>query len=115
MKAEEKRPHHISGCKVNQLFARYKTKTKTITIFNETNSMNCDTISSRQREIKDAIKSRCNGGKHYTNELGDIILDPWTTNKNEFCSFGTMEETAAKYAELCLAAGCKPSDIYTSY
>ena len=35
MKAQEKGPHHISGCKVNQLFARYKTKTKTITIFNE--------------------------------------------------------------------------------
>ena len=75
----------------------------------------CEKVNKANNYKCELLWVECNGGKHYTNELGDIILDPWTTNKNEFYSFGTMEETAAKYAELCLAAGCKPSDIYTNY
>ena len=75
----------------------------------------CEKVNKANNYDGDLLWVDCNGGTHYTNELGDIILDPWTTNKNEFYSFGTMEETAAKYAELCLAAGCEPSDIYTSY
>ena len=39
MKIRDKKIPNGSGCKVNQLFARYKTKTKTITIFNRMNIM----------------------------------------------------------------------------
>ena len=53
-------------------------------------------------------------GTRYTNELMDIM--PRELNDDDyFYHCKTLEETAAKYAELCLAAGCKPSDIYTNY
>ena len=54
----------------------------------------------------------CDGGTHFTNEMGDIMTN---LKKDEFYSCKTLEETAAKYAELCLEAGCTPTDIYTSY
>ena len=38
-----------------------------------------------------------------------------TTQEEDFYTCKIMEETAAKFAELCLAVGCTPSDIYTSY
>ena len=54
----------------------------------------------------------CDGGTHFTNELGDIMTN---LKHDELYTCKTLEETAAKFAELCLAAGCTPSDIYTSY
>ena len=74
----------------------------------------CEKVNKANNYDGDLLWVDCNGGTHYTNELGDIIPDPFTNN-SDFYSFETMEETAAKYAELCLAAGCVPSDIYTSY
>ena len=61
----------------------------------------------------DLLWVECNGCAYYTNELGDIM--PNAFNQDEFYTYKTLEETAAKFAELCLAVGCKPSDIYTSY
>ena len=74
----------------------------------------CEKVNNANNYDGDLLWVECNGGTHYTNELGDITPDPFT-DKSDFYSFKTMEETAAKYAELCLAAGCKPSDIFTSY
>ena len=75
----------------------------------------CEKVNKANNYKCELLWVNCKGGTHYTNELGDVILDPWKTYRNERCSFKTMEETAAKFAEFCLEEGCKPSDIYTNY
>ena len=74
----------------------------------------CEKVNAANGYRDDYLFVECNGGTHYTNELMDIM--PRELNDDAvFYHCKTMEETAAKFAELCLAAGCTPSDIYTSY
>ena len=73
----------------------------------------CEKVNKANNYDGDLLWVECNGGAFYTNELGDIM--PNAFNQDEFYTCKTLEETAAKYAELCLEAGCSPSDIYTSY
>ena len=72
----------------------------------------CKKVNEASNYEGDYLFVECNGGTHYTNELCDIMPNELYGG---FYTCKTMEETAAKFAELCLAAGCKPSDIYTSY
>ena len=74
----------------------------------------CKKVNEANGYDGDLLWVECNGGTHYTNEMCDIM--PNVLNQNGvFYTCHTLEETAAKFAELCLAAGCSPSDIYTSY
>ena len=74
----------------------------------------CERVNELNNYEGDYLFVECVGGTHYTNELMDIM--PRELNDDDyFYHCKTLEETAAKYAELCLAAGCSPSDIYTSY
>lgn len=72
----------------------------------------CKKVNEASNYESDYLFVECNGGTHYTNELCDIMPNELYGG---FYTCKTMEETAAKFAELCLAAGCTPSDIYTSY
>ena len=72
----------------------------------------CERVNQASNYDDDLLWVDCNGGTHYTNELGDFM--PNELDGEFYCRKG-LEEIAAKYAELCLAAGCEPSDIYTSY
>ena len=74
----------------------------------------CEKVNEASNYGDDLLWVECNNGTHYTNELGDIVPNRIEDTDNYFTCH-TMEETAAKFAELCLAAGCTPSDIYTSY
>ena len=74
----------------------------------------CKKVNEASNYEGDYLFVECNGGTHYTNELCDIM--PSVLNDaDDFYRCKTMEETAAKFAELCLAVGCTPSDIYTRY
>ena len=72
----------------------------------------CEKVNKASNYNGDLLWVDCNGGTHYTNELGDFMPNELD---GEFYFRKGLEEIAAKYAELCLAAGCVPSDIYTSY
>ena len=74
----------------------------------------CKKVNEANNYEDDYLFVECSGGTHYTNELGDIMPNRIEDRDNYF-TCKTMEETAAKFAELCLEAGCSPSDIYTSY
>ena len=74
----------------------------------------CEKVNQASNYESDYLFVECAGGTHYTNELCDIMPNAFNQD-GEFYTCKTMEETAAKFAELCLAAGCKPTDIYTSY
>ena len=74
----------------------------------------CEKVNEASNYNGDLLWVECNNGTHYTNELGDIVPNRIEDMDNYFTCH-TMEETAAKFAELCLAVGCSPSDIYTSY
>ena len=74
----------------------------------------CEKVNEASNYGDDLLWVECNNGTHYTNELGDIVPNRIEDTDNYFTCH-TMEETAAKFAELCLAVGCSPSDIYTSY
>ena len=74
----------------------------------------CKKVNEASNYDGDLLWVECNNGTHYTNEMCDIM--PNVLNQNGvFYTCKTLEETAAKFAELCLAVGCTPSDIYTSY
>ena len=74
----------------------------------------CERVNELNNYEGDYLFVECVGGTHYTNELCDIM--PRELNDDAvFYHCKTIEETAAKFAELCLAVGCTPSDIYTSY
>ena len=72
----------------------------------------CKKVNESNGYNGDLLWVECDGGIHFTNELGDIMTN---LKHGEFYMCKTIEETAAKFAELCLAAGCTPTDIYTSY
>ena len=72
----------------------------------------CEKVNEANGYNGDLLWVDCDGGTHFTNELGDIMTN---LKHDELYTCKTMEETAAKFAELCLAADCTPSDIYTSY
>ena len=72
----------------------------------------CKKVNEANDYGDDLLWVDCDGGTHFTNELGDIMTN---LKHDELYTCKTLEETAAKFAELCLAAGCTPSDIYTSY
>ena len=74
----------------------------------------CKKVNEANGYNGDLLWVECNGGTHYTNDLGDIMPNRIEDTDNYFTCH-TLEETAAKFAELCLAVGCSPSDIYTSY
>ena len=76
--------------------------------------LECKEVNEANDYDKDLLFVECKGGTHYTNELGDIIPNDINDKDNYF--FGeTLEETAAKFTELCLETGCTPDDIYTMY
>ena len=72
----------------------------------------CKKVNEANNYDDDLLWVECDGGTHFTNELGDIMTN---LKHDELYTCKTLEETAAKFAELCLAAGCTPTDIYTSY
>lgn len=72
----------------------------------------CKKVNEASNYDDDLLWVECNGGTHFTNDLGDIIANGIT---GSYYTCKTLEETAAKFAELCLSTGCTPSDIYTSY
>ena len=74
----------------------------------------CEKVNAANGYRDDYLFVECAGGTHYTNELCDIMPSA-LNDADDFYRCKTMEETAAKFAELCLAVGCSPSDIYTSY
>lgn len=74
----------------------------------------CKKVNEANNYKDDLLWVECNYGTHYTNELGDI-MPTGITDTDDYFTCKTLEETAAKFTELCLAAGCTPSDIYTSY
>ena len=74
----------------------------------------CEKVNQASNYESDLLWVECNNGTHYTNELCDIMPNAFN-QEGDFFTCKTMEETAAKFAELCLEAGCSPSDIYTSY
>ena len=74
----------------------------------------CEKVNQASNYNGDLLWVECNNGTHYTNELCDIMPNAFN-QEGDFFTCKTMEETAAKFAELCLAVGCSPSDIYTGY
>ena len=95
--------------KANEILQAAQMYNAIITALNE-----CKKVNEANNYEDDYLFVECAGGTHYTNDLGDIMPDrPEDTDNYYTCH--TLEETAAKFAELCLAVGCTPSDIYTSY
>ena len=74
----------------------------------------CKKVNEASNYDGDLLWVECNGGAYYTNELCDIMPSA-LDDADDFYRCKTIEETAAKFAELCLEAGCSPSDVYTSY
>ena len=73
----------------------------------------CKRVNEASNYDGDYLFVQCEGGTHYTNELGDIM--PNAFEEDAWYSCKSMEETAAKYTELCMKAGCTPENIYTNY
>lgn len=95
--------------KANEILQAAQMYNKILAALNE-----CKKVNEASNYEGDYLFVECNGGAHYTNELCDIMPNN-IDDKDNFFTCHTMEETAAKFAELCLAVGCSPSDIYTSY
>lgn len=74
----------------------------------------CEVANTASNYEGDFLFVMCKGGTHYTNELGDIMPDAFGDDGSWY-TCESMEETAAKYTELCLKAGCEPTDIYVGY
>ena len=72
----------------------------------------CQTVNAADNYEGDFLFVMCKGGTHYTNELGDIMP---TDFEGDFYNCGTIEETAAKFSEICLNDNKTPEDIYTGY
>ena len=89
---------------------------KTVAMYNRIMAalLECKQVNEASNYEGDYLFVECNGGTHYTNELCDIMPNDIDDKDNFFTCHG-LEQTAAKFAELCLAVGCSPSDIYTSY
>ena len=74
----------------------------------------CKKVNEASNYEGDLLWVECNGGTHYTNEIGDIMPNDIEDEDNFFNCNG-LEQTAAKFTEICLDCGCTPSDIYTMY
>lgn len=76
--------------------------------------LECKEVNEANNYDKDLLFVECDGGTHYTNELGDIMPND-INDKDNYFRGETLAETCAKYTGLCLDAGCTPADIYTMY
>ena len=74
----------------------------------------CEKVNEAINYDGDLLWVECNNGTHYTNEIGDIMPNDIEDKDNFFTCHG-LEQTAAKFTEICLDCGCTPSDIYTMY
>ena len=74
----------------------------------------CEKVNQASNYDGDLLWVDCDGGTHYTNELCDIMPNDIEDEDNFFNCNG-LEQTAAKFTEICLDCGCTPSDIYTMY
>lgn len=74
----------------------------------------CKKVNEANNYDSDLLFVECRGGTHYTNEIGDIMPNDIDDKDNFFTCHG-LEQTAAKFTEICLECGCTPSDIYTMY
>ena len=74
----------------------------------------CEKVNKANNYNGDLLWVMCNGGTHYTNELLDIMPGAFA-DEEKFYRCKNLKETAAKFAELCLEAGCSPDDIFTGY
>lgn len=76
--------------------------------------LECKRVNTASNYESDYLFVECDEAGYYTNELGDIM--PNSLNMHgQFYTCDNIAETAAKFTELCLKAGAKPGDIYTSY
>ena len=74
----------------------------------------CKETNEANNYDSDNLFVECDEAGYYTNELGDIM--PNSSNiLGQYYTCDNIAETAAKFTELCLKAGAKPGDIYTSY
>ena len=73
----------------------------------------CKKVNEANNYEGDNLFVVCDKAGYLANELGDIMPNRFNNNPTYF--FKSIAETAAKFTELCLAAGCTPTDIYTSY
>lgn len=74
----------------------------------------CKKVNEANGYNSDLLFVECQGGTHYTNELGDIMPNDIDDKDNFFTCHG-LKQTAAKFTEICLDCGCTPADIYTMY
>ena len=74
----------------------------------------CEKVNQASNYESDYLFVECTGGTHYTNELCDIMPNDIEDEDNFFNCNG-LEQTAAKFTEICLDCGCTPSDIYIMY
>ena len=95
--------------KVNEILQAAQMYNKILAAMNE-----CKKVNEASNYEDDYLFVECAGGTHYTNELCDIMPNAFNQD-GEFYTCKTMEETAAKFTELCLKAGAKPGDIDASY
>ena len=76
--------------------------------------LECKRVNTESNYEGDYLFVECDEAGYYTNELGDIMPN-CLNGKGMFYTCDNIAETAAKFTELCLKAGAKPGDIYTSY
>ena len=74
----------------------------------------CEKVNKASNYNGDLLWVMCNGVTHYTNEMCDIMPGAFV-DEEKFYTCKSLKETAAKFAELCLEAGCSPDDIFTGY
>ena len=76
--------------------------------------LECKRVNTESNYEGDYLFVECDKAGYYTNELGDIMPNS-LNGKGMLYTCDNIAETAAKFTELCLKAGAKPGDIYTSY
>lgn len=74
----------------------------------------CEKVNKASNYNDDLLWVMCARGTHYTNEMCDIMPGAFA-DEEKFYRCQSLKETAAKFAELCLKAGCSPDDIFTDY
>ena len=72
----------------------------------------CEKVNKASNYNGDLLWVMCKGGTHYTSELCDSMP---SVDEEKLYSCKSLKETAAKFAALCLEAGCTPDDIFTGY
>ena len=76
--------------------------------------LECKRVNTANNYESDNLFVECDESGYYTNELGDIMPNS-LNGKGMYYTCDNIAETAAKFTELCMEAGAKPGDIYTSY